>query len=140
MNTEDLHLKKKWDDIQKKDGIFSQFKDVYYDDYQNLRKWLEIYFKDLDMEQKCEIINLAGENVVANLEGIVDEKEILALKVYSYALRKNFVEVWEMVGKLRNHYEEEIQSIKVNYDGQLSWLQEQVESLKADVMELRFAK
>lgn len=86
MNSNDLHLKKKWDDEIHQIGVMKCFENVFYNDHENIESWLRIYFNNLEFEDKCQLIKYAEWNVTTKLKGLVENHELVSFNLYSWIL------------------------------------------------------
>lgn len=137
MNTNELQLKKKWDDEIQGVGVMKCFENVFYNDYENVESWLKIYFNNLEFEDKCQIIGYAGWNVTTKLKGIVEDHELFSLNLYSWILThdindlicKNSIKTDDIIQKMNQ--------AELLSNSRIQWLLDEVDMLHAEIADLK---
>lgn len=141
MNVTELQLKKKWDDEIAEIGILSHFKIVYDEvDHNDFCIWLNLYFKDLSLDYKFEIVNYAGENVLTNIKGLVDENEYVALAAYEFMLKKDFKELLDIIIESKANLKSEMKKNDDYYRDKIAFLETSFQVLKDEIICLKHGK
>jgi hypothetical protein len=112
MNTELLHLKIKWDPLILELGATEAFHKIWEHDYIDGDKWIEIYFKDLETEDKIKIVRYAGMWILNSIKKAVSEEEFLILSIFNETLDIDKAQLIQMIEEKEIKLTSEIDSLK----------------------------
>lgn len=137
MNTNELHLKKKWDEEIHQVGVIKCFENVFHNDYKNMESWLRIYFNNLEFEDKCQIINYAGWNVITNLKGIVENHELISFSLYSWILTHDINNIYCEFSLKNKDIMQRLDDDKTCRDYEIQFLRDEVDRLNIEISQLK---
>jgi len=137
MNTNDLHLKKKWDEEIHQVGVIKCFENVFHNDYKNMESWLRIYFNNLEFEDKCQIINYAGWNVIRDLKGIVENYELISFSIYSWILTHDINNIYYEFSTKNSDIMNRLNDEKTLNDFRIQSLSDEVDHLNIEISQLK---